>query len=48
MVTEIEVSNYHLLLVINDQSKTIDVDSDQDFAIWRKYYFIDVAPVLER
>ena len=48
VVSEIEVGNYHLLLIINDQSKAVDINSNQDFTIWRKYDSIDVATVLER
>lgn len=48
MVPEIEVCNYYLLLVIDDQGKPIDVNSNQDFSIWRKHDSIDVAAVLER
>ena len=48
VVPEIEVCDYNLLLVINDQGKAIDIYCYQDFPIWRKYDSIDVATVLER
>ena len=48
MVPEIEMSNHHLLLVIDDQSKPVNVNGNQDLAIRRKDHSIDVATILER
>lgn len=47
VVPEIEVGNHYLLLVIDDQRKAVDVNSNQDFPIRRKHDSIDVATVLE-
>ena len=46
-ISEVEMRNHDLLRVVNNQSESVNIDSDQSRAIRRQKNLVDVAPILE-